>query len=231
MICPDLPPKVREAIEALRADGIEPDAREVVWLCDLRRRCDSPSDGSVGWVMGAPVMVGDHTFWPLHRLAESWFIRAYRLAEEHDINTTALFLFAHVHSGLGDTSLRLLTSGDAIASEVSRWWDECGIHEEMMPLIVKRLTELDGDAMTVPSPNQQDDVDDGSKHTFIAMMQRLYPGVSPEYWMTEIPAADARDIAECITASGEWAMSGKRTRAIMSFLNAIKWIRQAHSER
>ncbi len=73
---PELAPKLAEVLMIFRESDVCPTDEEIVWLAELRRPCGHPSDGSVPWVMGAPLSFSGVKWYPMHRLAESWFVRS-----------------------------------------------------------------------------------------------------------------------------------------------------------
>ena len=101
----------------------------------------------------------------------------------------------------------------------------------LIPL-VDRLRALDGDTDILPDPDRKADdatPEQNPAATFAAMMCKAFPGVSPEYWLTEINAGDARAMLAGVGDEG-FATSDARTEAIGNYLKAIKWIWRARSD-
>jgi hypothetical protein len=220
---------VAEALSALRADGVQPTDAEIAWLARLRWPCDHPCDGSIPWVMGAPIVYGGVTFSPLHRLAESWLYRAYQVAIDGGDDRVWLYLYAHAHSGIGDVSLRGLMTSEAIIAAVDAWSKAQAIHAGQVNEICQRLMALDGHRNLVPDVGREaDDADerDGAED-FAATMMRLFPGTTAEYWMVGIPAGAARNLL-LAQESGPWAESGKRKAALENYQRAVRWVRLSH---
>lgn len=233
MVAPSLSPKLTSALEAFRAGGVSLTDEEIVWLASLRQKCDKESDGSVPWVVGAPLSFCGVEWYSLHKLAETWWLRAFSLLAGNDSDQVAVFMFAHAHSKPGDDTLRGLMDVGSIKDAVRVWSDKLPIHEAQLNELCDRLTELDGGVDTVPDPEDRDKdkdpaplVDDSCQ--FSATMCKAFPGVSPEYWLTGISANDARDMLLDV-ADENFATSTDRTEAIKNFLKAIKWIWVKHN--
>ena len=231
-VVPQLPARVQETLDAFRADGIELTHAEVAWLVEIRKSCDRPSDGSIPWVMGAPVKYGGEVFWPLHELADSWWTRAHKLVEFDSLGKVACFLFAHTRSAPGDTSLRMLTGTEEIREAVLSWYEQSAIHRGQILEIQQRLMRLDGieDSVEDPDakPREQTDTATRSSTRFVSAMCKAYPGVTPEYWLTEISASDAHRMMEDACSDGVFATSPERTKAITSYLRAVKTLWRNH---
>ena len=216
-----------------REAGIELTAAEIVWLANLRRACDDPHDGSVPWVMGAPVEFSGVKFWPLHRLAESWYVRAMQIVGPDDRLQGGVYLYAHAHSAPGDKHLRDLTSYDAIKTAILEWLDTVPLHTNVAQLeaLCRRLSVLDGDDDAVPDPEpkpRHEPVYDNLPR-FVSVACRAFSGVSPDFWLTEMPAAAVRSMISDACGDGDgWATSETRRAAIANWLRAIKWIWKLH---
>ena len=231
---PDLSPKLAATLDAFRAEGITLSPAEVVWLATLRARCDGKGEGGVPWVMGSPLDYAGVQWWPLHRLAEAWWLRANTLLSEVAEDQIAVYLFAHAHSAPGDRSLRMLTNAAAIRKAARTWFRDLPLHDGQVVELCNRLRELDGDGDGVPDPDAKpvetapgrDDT-----HGFLAVMCKAFPGVPPEYWMSEIPAHDARKILFGASSDGGWATSPERTEAQKNYLKAVKWLWRTHGKR
>tara|TARA_Y100000310_G_scaffold314264_1_gene363464 strand:+ start:951 stop:1667 length:717 start_codon:yes stop_codon:yes gene_type:complete len=216
----------------LRSEGITPDDAEVIWLADLRRKVDRSPDGSIAWVMGAPIEYGGETWFPLHRLAESWYSRAFNLLTGNPNQQIWSYLLAHARSAEGDTSLRTLMTVPSIVETLTDWSASLAIHDEQLGELGDRLRELDGDSDIVPPPETDgaplEEVHDDLPG-FVAAMCRAYPGVSPEFWLTGCPAHTARQMLQnAASGSGSWALSAERAEAIENFLKGIKWVWKNH---
>lgn len=233
MVAPSLSPKLLSVLKAFRAGGVSPTDEEIVWLAMLRNKCDKVSDGSVTWVVGAPLSFCGVDWYSLHKLAETWWLRAFALLDGNDSDQVLVYIFAHAHSKPGDVTLRGLMDAESIKSAVREWADNLPIHEEQLDELCDRLTELDGGVDNVPEPSDNGKkketvqlVDDSCR--FSATMCKAFPGVSPEYWLTGIAANDARDML-CDVADDNFATSSERTDAIKNFLKAVKWIWVNHN--
>jgi len=230
---PDIAPHLTATLAALRADGIEPSDAEVVWLARLRWVCDHPEDGSIPWVSGAPVQYGGVDFWPLHHLAEVWWMRAHKLLAGKETAQLAAYLFAHACSGVGDVSLRRITSSADIERAAVEWFDSLPIHEREIDPLMFRIMEIDGDRQTVPAPCKKanDDQDNGGDGTtFVAIMSKAFPGMSSEYWLTGVAASSARKMLIEQASKSTWANSPTFHSAVESYLNAVQWIRISRKE-
>lgn len=234
--CPELSPRLAETLDAFCQSGITPTHAEIVWLADLRRACDRPHDGSVPWVMGAPVRFSGIDFYPMHRLAESWFMRAMALTDDPRLQT-AIYFYAHAHSAPGDRTLQGVMTADDITSRVASWYDEQPIHNniEQLTELASRLSEIDGDSNSVPDPSAVKR-DDGHASTddlpqFVALACRAFPGILPSFWMTDLPAHEIRSMIASVSTGGDaWATSHHRTAAIANYLKAVKWVWRAHTD-
>tara|TARA_R110000782_G_scaffold56746_1_gene118852 strand:+ start:1759 stop:2457 length:699 start_codon:yes stop_codon:yes gene_type:complete len=231
MVAPSLSPKLTSALEAFRAGGVSPTDEEIVWLASLRQKCDKESDGSVPWVMGAPVSYGGVDWYSLHRLAESWWLRSFKLLAGNQRDQVLVYIFAHAHSKPGDTTLRGLMGSQQISETVNAWAYDLAIHDDQLDELCDRLSVLDGNDENIPDPaakpEESSDCVDGQQ-TFAGIMCKAFPGVSPEYWLTGIAANDARDML-CDVANDNFATSSERTDAIKNFLKAVKWIWVNHN--
>ena len=230
---PELAPRVAEVLDALSASGITPTAAEIVWLAKLREPCDRPTGGGIPPLSGAPLQYGGVTFWPMHRLAETWFLRAYKLLDGVNADQVAAFLYAHAHSAPGDASLRMVVTLDAIRTALREWMDGVAIHNEELPEICDELRRINRQRDTVPDVDQRPTDDDdsiGDVPQFVAAMCKVFPGVSPDYWMTGIAGCDARDMMQSAVSGGcNFATSADRTEAQRNFLRAVKWVWRNHA--
>jgi len=233
---PPLPPKLQETLDALRAAGIEPTAEELVGLAVLRQPCDSPRDGSISWVIGAPITFGGVDWYPMHRLAESWWMRAHRLLDGNDLLQMAAFLYAHAKSAPGDVSIRDHMTLADIETELAGWLNSLACHDEAMGSLCERLRLLDGNTDEIV-PDLKKETDDKKEETvdhveiFLVAMQRAFPGVPPSFWMTELPANEERKMLAQVSADGlSFAESPGRRSAIANYLRAVKWVWLNHGK-
>ena len=230
---PQLAPRLAEVLRIFRESDVQPTNEEIVWLADLRRACDIPHDGSVPWLMGAPLSFSGVKWWPLHRLAESWFVRSMKLLEGDESMQTAVYLYAHAVSGPGDRSLQGLTSEADIRTVLQDWYDSLPVHDnaEQLEALCDALRRLDGDADIVPDPDRETVREDPQDDlpAFVTTICQAFPGVPPSYWLTELPAHEVRAmIAKVSVGSDDWATSPKRTAAIENWLKAVKWVWKNH---
>ena len=226
MDAPALHPKLSATLDAFRAGGVLLSDEEIVWLAALRRPCDHPSDGLLPWPVGAPLKYAGVDWYPMHRLAESWMIRSFKLLESTPSDQVYAFMFAHAHSKPGDTTLRELVSTDAMREAVRAWSDSLALHDDQLNTLCDKLRELDGSEDTIPDPDKKadeaKDTPDNSAQ-FVAMMCRAFPGCTPEYWMVGISAKDARNMITSDSAP-DFVDSFDRTEAIRNYLKAVRWI-------
>jgi hypothetical protein len=255
---PDLSPRLRATLDAFEASGVTLSHEEVVWLaelrrpCDnpsdgsvplsheevvwlaeLRRPCDNPSDGSVPWVMGAPLEYGGIRWYPNHRLADGWFLRAYALMDGDPQARLVAYLYAHAHSAPGDVSLRELTTVESMERVLSEWFDALPIQDAQLEPLCVKLRELDGETKQVPDHASKygdaDVVPDDPCASFASAMCHAFPGTTPEYWLTEISTADAKRILTGASTGG-FAESDDRRESIANYLKAVKWIWKRHTD-
>ena len=228
---PDLHPKLADALDALRADGICPTDAEIVELARLRRICDNPEDGQSPWIMGAALCRYGETFYPWHRMAELWFLRMWASFDGDKESRINAYLYAHAKSAPGDASVSRLMDVEPARKSISAWRDSLPLHDSSVMELIAELQMLDGCTSFVPEPGVTDKpvpIREGSA-TWAARMCKAFPGVPPDYWMTGISERDAQDMLAGITG-GDWATSERRTAAIGNFLKAIRWIRINHGK-
>ena len=233
--CPDLHPKLAEVLAAFRQAGITLDDREIVWLALMRKPCDDPGAGGVPWVMGAPLDYAGMLWYPLHRLAESWFVRMNRIYEGCQLDQIIVYLYAHVCSAPGDTSLRLLMDKDKTRDHLRSWYNDSAIHHDQLDALAGRLRALDGDSDTVPDPDRAIERDatlatKDDMPAFVATMLRVFNGTDPDFWMSGIGAHDAREMLSSASDGGDFATSAGRTAAISNFLKAVRWLWKVHTD-
>lgn len=231
MDAPGLHPKLRRTLEAFDADGIEITPDQFAWLVTLRNKCDDPSAGAPALVVGSPLSVSGVDFYPMHRLADLWWLRINAAFEGRQGAQIFAFLFAHVRSAPGDTTLRGLMAPHAAMEAVEMWASDVPIHDSELTRICDIVASLDGDDESIPDPSapeQEDDVvpqDSGAR--FAAIMCGAFPGCSPEFWLTGISSRDAIDMLD--EGNGEsFATGSHRTTAIANYLKAVKHVRASH---
>lgn len=225
-IVPALRPRLAETLEALRAEGILPTDAEVVWLAQLRERCDAPRVDD-GTMLGAPLDVAGETWWPLHMLAEDWFWHAYQeLGERGDWRTWA-YLFAHTRSAPGDKSLLLVMGPVATMAAVGSWRRRCALHREVEGSLVGLLRELDGYVETVVDPDRvKEEIAPRPKPMAgVAALCRMFPGTNPDYWRAGISARETDALL-----SSEKSAETDRTQAIRNYLTAVRVVRRNHGQ-
>ena len=229
---PDLAPQLQATLDAFDVEGIQPTPAEIVWLSRLRLKCDRRSDGSVPWIIGAPLPYGGELFYPLHRLAESWFVRSNELLSEVKDDQIKVYLYAHAKSAPGDVSLRSLMLAEDIRAAIRIWFDGLAIHENQISELCDRLRELDGETESVSDPyakpKWQEPSQPDNMPEFVSMMCSAFPGVTPEYWLTEISSEASRKMFAGATHDGPWATHPERTAAIENYLRAVKWVWKNH---
>jgi len=233
MQAPSLHPRLQDTLDAFEASGVTLSAAEVCWLYSLRQPCDHPTDGSVPWVMGAPFEYAGVEWYPWHRLAATWFLRYFKLLDGEDHAQITLYLYAHAHSAPGDKSLRDLYGVERVRSVVSEWYDSLPLHDDQMEPLCNRLRELDGESDSIPDTDKrakaetEPHADNGAR--FAAVMCKAFPGSTPEYWLTEISAGDARAMLDDMTSEG-FATSENRREAIANYLKAVKWLWRKYTD-
>lgn len=228
MQAPAISPKLADTLEAFRACGVTLTDPELAWLVELRRPCDRPDDGAVAWIPGAPLEFCGYRFWPLHRRARSWFLRAYALMDDNRSDQVTAFLFAHAHSAPGDNSLLSDMTAQGIRARLRAWDDALSIPDDAFKPLCDRLRELDGDTTSdVPDPDarprESDPIQQDPDAAFAALMCKAFPGATPEYWLSGIAEVDALAMLAPSTETS-FADSPARNRAIHNYLNAVKWI-------
>jgi len=229
---PELAPRLAEALIAFRESGVCSTDAEIVWLAELRYACDHPRDGSVPWLMGAPLSFSGIQWYPMHRLAESWFVRAMTLLDGDERLQTAAYLYAHAVSAPGDRSAQGLTSERDIRVNLDEWYESLPIHEDadQMAALCDSLRRLDGDVDMVPDIEERESepVEDNPQR-FVTTICQAFPGIPPSYWLTELPAHEVRAMIAAVSeGSGDWATSAARTTAIGNWLKAVKWVWKNH---
>ena len=230
---PSLSPRLSDALDAFRESGVNPTDAEIVWLGKLREKCDNPADCSVPWVMGAPLEYGGVKWYSMHRLAESWFLRAFKLLDGDDMLQIMAFLFAHANSNIGNTTVRDFMSESSMREMLFEWGDDLAIHEGQLAELCETLRKKDGQSEQVPDVNeseldQEDTITNDSVPQSIAALCKAFPGVSPEYWLTDISSNDAMLMMASVGNSGGWAESETRRNAVENWLKGIKWVWKNH---
>jgi len=233
---PELAHRLAEVLRAFRDAGVEPTSEEIVWLADLRRACDKPCDGSIPWLCGAPVEWCGVKWYAMHRLAEGWFLRAMALTGDDNHTQTAIYLYAHAFSAPGDRSLINISTIADIEREVMPWYDALPMPDDadQITALCERLTEIDGGVASVPDPDRSETETESEDNStrFVALACKAFPGVSPDYWLTDMPSHAIREMISSMSATeGDgWATSERRTSAIANWLKAVKWVWRNHSE-
>ena len=230
-VVPALSPRLQDTLAAFAAGGVSLSPDEIVWLATLRRPCDHPADGSIPWVMGAPVDYAGVKWYPLHRLAESWWVRANDLLADDQHMQVALYLYAHAFSGTGDKRLLNTMTRAGIRKAVSEWFANLPIQDAQIVPLCDRLRELDGEDDCVPAIDPKPST--GERATddlpaFVSIMCKAFPGVSPEYWLTECSASEARGMLDKVSSDDNFATSMQRSNAIRNYLTAVKWLWRIH---
>ena len=231
---PDLAPRLAKALAAFRESGVEPTDAELVWLASLRAKCDNPTDGSVPWVMGAPLEYGGIKWHPMHRLAESWFLRAFKLFDGDDILQISAFLFAHAHSGIGDKTVREYMSDESMRAKLNDWRDGLAIQDDQIPELCETLRGMDGQGEFVPdlTDGKVEDIEPMAPSSVpqnVAALCKAFPGVSPEFWLTDISSNDSMLMLATACNESGWAESPLRRAAVANWLKAIKWVWRNHT--
>jgi len=231
---PELAPRLAETLHAFREAGVEVTAEEIVWLAVLRRPCDNPIDGSLPWLIGAPFNYAGIAWYPIHHLAELWFIRAKKLLNGSDAPDTAhmaAFLFAHAHSAPGDVTVRTMQTLPEIVARCTEWFDGLPLHVGQILPLINRLRELDRNTSSV-SDGTADMSDQvlASQPAGVAIMMKAFPGTTPEFWLTGCAAADAREYVQSVSDGGsDFSTSATRTSAQTDYLKAVKAVWGNHA--
>ena len=231
MQAPGIHPKLTAALDAFKAAGIRPTDEKIIWLGQLRQKCDRPSDGSMTWPMGAPLMAAGVAWYQMHRVAEIWFDRTFRAFHGVQRLQVLAFMFAHAHSRPGDLTVNDLMGAEDAKKAVTAWGDTLAIHDSHLAALCDRLTGLDGDKESIPDPDEKNDPEppqQESAATFAALMCKAFPGASPDFWLSGIGAGDALAMLAGV-GSDDFAESFERTEAIRNFLKAVKWIWENHN--
>jgi len=223
---------VAATVEALRADGITITDAELAWLVEMRWRCDRPDfREGVHPPRGFPLIIDTLPgveLWPLHALAETWFRMAGEIVA--DIQTD-VYLYAHTRSAPGDNGLATLQTDAAIRETVGAW--RCGLplHADNEASLVRLCRLIDGYvAPDVQAPDQVTESMDSQEDTesrCVRMLCEALPGTTPTYWRTEISVSEMEALMRARKPE-PWAESPRRKSAIENYLNAVRWIRQAH---
>jgi len=231
---PELAPRLAETLCAFREAGVEPTDSEIVWLAILRRPCDHPIDGSLPWLIGAPFNYAGIAWYPIHHLAELWFIRVKKLLNESDapdVAHMAAFMFAHAHSVPGDVTVRTIGTLPEIVNTCTEWLNSLPIHAGQFLPLINRLRELDKNTATIPdgTEDRSDEVL-ASQHSGVAIMTKAFPGTTPEFWLTGVASSDAREYVSAVSdGGGKFATSTTRTSAQTDYLKAVKVVWENHA--
>lgn len=223
---PALAPKVQDAIDALRADGVTLTDADVVWLSRLRAACDAPEPRRVRVMMSAPLQYAGVTWWPLHRLADEWWRAAYVQLEHFPDLRTDAFLMAHQFSAPGDSTL-LQWTGDMVPHALVEWRVRIPLHDDQVLPLIQTLKEMDGlsDVVPCPSDGNPTDMDHARSTTGIMALCRAFPGTTPDYWDTHATLSMIDDVQSAFASKEGWANSDERTESIKRWLSAVRWLR------
>ena len=233
MIAPALHQWVRDDVARLTRAGVPPTLAEVVWLADLCRAAHTPPGRESYQDPAAPLRFAGVEFWPLHMLAQGWFVRWFAAFEGQPEIQTGVYLFAHTRSRPGDASLRELGDMDAVADAVAGWMRDLPIPEADLPDLAERLRRMSASDDVPPVPKggaeiDQADAAGATPEERAAMLCGVFQGTSPEYWLTGCSERQAVTMAAAKVAGenggGCWANSPERTRRIASYMNAVKWV-------
>jgi hypothetical protein len=179
-------------------------------------------------LVGAPVNLCGETFWPLHRLAEWWFVRAGTMLGDEGMWRTDCYLFAHTRSEPGDRSLLLVNSEAEIRATVAEWRLTLALHDENVADLIRLLRHMDGYVDDAPPVDKKRN-EPSNELDGIAQLCRTFQGTTPEYWRAGISIAETEALLAG-AASDQWAESHCRTKAIETFLRGVKWVRANHAK-
>jgi hypothetical protein len=163
-------------------------------------------------------------------------MRAFRILEGNDVLQMTCFLYAHAKSAPGDYSIRHCMSLERMEKDLAQFLNDLPIHDGQLPELCERLREIDGSGREeIADPDRADEekpdeIEHDNSRNFLGAMQRAFPGVPPDFWLTEIPANDARAmLTELCEQESTWAESPARKDAIKNYLKAVRWVWLNHN--
>jgi hypothetical protein len=227
---PQLSGKLSDSLDLIRSCGVEPTDAEIVWLAELRRRCDTPPGRESVSSCSSPVDVYGVRLWPLHLMAEAWFVDWFEAFEDDDLLRSGVYLFAHVHSKPGDRTLMEYGGYDAVKARVTEWLVSLPVPQRDLPKIMEACYALDaGNEIEVENPDKAKQADPipRSIEERAAELCKAFPGTTPSYWLADVSKVEIMRMAVVCSAdgaTGEWAKSPLRIRRIASYLSAVKII-------
>lgn len=228
---PQLPAKLADSLDLIRSCGVDPTDAEIVWLAELRRRCDNPPGRETVQSCSAPIEFCGVKFWPLHLMAEAWFSDWFRAFEDEDLIQCGVYLYAHAQSEPGNKTLRDVASFDQVRRVVLDWLASTPIHKPDFGAIMDACYRMDnGDELTVDNPDLPKAAEQSIPQTVeekAANLCRMFEGTTPSYWLTEVSRSEATRMAAAVSIEGgstEWHKSPLRAKRIASYLAAVKII-------
>lgn len=228
---PQLPAKLADSLDLIRSCGVDPTDAEIVWLAELRRRCDNPPGRETVQSCSAPIEFCGVKFWPLHNKGSSWFSDWFHAFEDEDLIQHGVYLYAHAQSEPGNHHLRDIGSFDQVRRTVLDWLAELPIHKQDFGAIMDACYRMDnGDEITVENPDLPKAAEQCSPQTLeekAANLCQMFPGTTPDYWMYDVSMAETTRMAAAVSIEGgstEWHKSPLRAKRIASYLAAVKII-------
>lgn len=227
MRAPEIHVWARQDIAKLRARGIEPTIDEMVWLARLAELAHTPPGRVTVEDVAAPVKFAGETFWPLHMLAQRWFVQWFEAFEGQDEMRAGVYLYAHTKSKPGDKSLRELSDMDEVARVVSEWLNNAAFRSDQLVDLQAALQRMADDEQDIPAPDEKSEQRGATQEDRISSLCSAFEGTTPEFWESEICERQAMMVVASRIAQengGAWANSPLRARRMANYMNAIKWI-------
>lgn len=232
-----LHPLAVNAVEELRAKGVDPCVDDVVWLHELARECMAPCGQIHPGMTGAPVRVGNVTLWPFTIGSADWFISVACPLVSGEWQTYAL---AYALANARDTSaLELLTDYATIKGTLRKF-------KRGLNIRLRELTSAIDAVMSVeprPVTNSKRGLVNGDpqekpRDPYAGLVATLCStlGQSPDYWRWGIGRSEAMDLLraynEAHTVKGKRIDAGDpAVRALWNFRQAINVIIEENRSR
>jgi hypothetical protein len=171
-------------IRDLREKGIEPTLDEVIWLNDLARKVEKPSEGAGSSPYGEPVYVsGGVWLWPWTVQAIQWYRKALKWfdgQEELELYALGYALARGRYEGAFDDIHTYHTAKDKLVA----WSETLPCTPEELTTAISDLLARDNEEM----PAAPDTVDDGGDSDWQGVIAQLTAetGTDPDVWNRKV---------------------------------------------
>jgi hypothetical protein len=232
MQAPPMNRRLRETLDMLHGMGVIPSFDDVVWLAELRRKCDTPPGREPVQFSGSPVEICGTKFWPWHRAAKHWFVYWFHHFEGDSRTQADIYMVAHAYSRPGDATLLDVSDIDSVRRLLGEWDKRQTFSEREESEIMSALYDLDLDGqeiITDPHKPESQDQPHRALEDDVGQLCSMFKGTTPEYWKTGVSVKESNRMAAAVSGAEYaeptgWANSPIRQRHVANYLNAVKWI-------